>query len=370
MASPAPIGHNQFSFETKDDIPRDVPKLYFFKAGIRDFLDDMRRMPSNERGVYATAIFCMYEMMEGLPADDKLASMTLGIDIREWRHIKPKLIARGLLYEKPSGRISNRRFEAEIIDYVTAFKKRQEAAAEREKKKREEGKIGTRSTTDRHEIGTRSTRNLAGLGAKPTTSVVSTEGDFSEKHSNFNGGDTTTKAESDHKSDLRARDLESELELELEKKKKGEEGADASPPPEEVGTQGGDLLKPPPNPEDRLTVDALKAFGMYNDLAMRVGLPMARTLTPQRRKNLVARLREHGGMSAWEIALRNVEASAFLRGRNGRGWVADFDFLVTASRFAKVVDGVYGNGAHAPDQPRETLEEEAMRLAAELEGRR
>jgi hypothetical protein len=93
--------------------------------------------------------------------------------------------------------------------------------------------------------------------------------------------------------------------------------------------------------------DAQTAFELWNELALRVGLSQARTLTPQRRKSLIARLREHGGLDAWRIALANVERSAFLQGSNDRGWRADIDFLLQASRFAKVVDGGYGNGAHA-----------------------
>jgi hypothetical protein len=94
-------------------------------------------------------------------------------------------------------------------------------------------------------------------------------------------------------------------------------------------------------------VEALDAFTAYNELAQRIGLPMARSLTPQRRKNLMARLREHGGMEAWGIALANIERSAFLRGNNPKSWTANFDFMLQASSFAKLVDGVYGNGAHA-----------------------
>jgi hypothetical protein len=98
--------------------------------------------------------------------------------------------------------------------------------------------------------------------------------------------------------------------------------------------------------------DAQTAFELWNDLALRAGLSQARTLTPQRRKSIIARLREHGGLDAWRTALGHVERSAFLQGTNDRGWRADLDFLLQASRFTKVVEGGYGNGAHA--QPKES----------------
>ena len=157
MNKPPPMGHNGgFAFDARSDIPKDVPRLFFFKCAIQDVLDDILKMPKDERGVYMTALLVMYKEMEGLPADDKMAAMSLGLDVREWRHIKPKLIARGVLYERQSGRISNHRFEAEISAYVTEFKNRREAAIEREQKKRETVKIAERSPRDRADIAERS----------------------------------------------------------------------------------------------------------------------------------------------------------------------------------------------------------------------
>lgn len=121
-------------------------------------------------------------------------------------------------------------------------------------------------------------------------------------------------------------------------------------------------------------LDALRAFEAYNGLAQRIGLPVSRTLTPARRRSVQARMREHGGFDAWTLALANVERSAFLRGSNSKGWRADFDFLLQANRFAKVVDGTYGNGAHGDTlAPKETELEKIRRLvgqAAEHQGQR
>jgi hypothetical protein len=77
----------------------------------------------------------------------------------------------------------------------------------------------------------------------------------------------------------------------------------------------------------------------------------------------MARLREHGGMDAWGIVLGNIEKSAFLRGNNPRGWTVNFDFLLQAASFSKVVDGTYGNGAHASQSmPQENYVERMRRL--------
>ena len=93
------------------------------------------------------------------------------------------------------------------------------------------------------------------------------------------------------------------------------------------------------------------AFKAWNATAERLDLPVARTLTTARQRAIGARLREHGGADAWHKALANVEASAFLQGKGGGrdGWRASLDFLVQASSFSKVIDGVYGNGATVQD---------------------
>ena len=123
--------------------------------------------------------------------------------------------------------------------------------------------------------------------------------------------------------------------------------------------------------EDAATpLAALEAFELYNVLAEKLGLPQARTLTPQRRKSLIARMREHGGIEAWKIALANVERSAFLQGKNDRGWRADFDFLLHAAKFTKVVEGTYGNGAHAgakDDAPVSSRKEKFAKYVEEAE---
>lgn len=114
------------------------------------------------------------------------------------------------------------------------------------------------------------------------------------------------------------------------------------------------------------SVQALEAFRAYNELAQRIGLPIAKNLSPQRRTKLCARLRGHGGLEAWHQALANVERSAFLRGNNPRGWCADFDFLLSPTKFDKVLDGSYGNGAHA-EQPKESTAERLSRMLGEID---
>jgi hypothetical protein len=115
------------------------------------------------------------------------------------------------------------------------------------------------------------------------------------------------------------------------------------------------------------SLTVLWAFESYNELAQRVGIPVARSLTPDRRKAIAARLRDHGGREAWESILNNIERSNFLQGRNPKHWrPTGLDWFLKSANFVKVIEGAYGNGAHA-DKAGETTTDFYARLAEEIE---
>lgn len=212
MSNAPPVGHNgYFSFEQRSDLPPDLPKLHYFKCYHQDLLDDLLKMPLEERGFYITALLTMYKEMEALPADDKMASLTMGgaMDIRQYRRMKQKLIERGLMYIRPSGRVSNRRFEAEICEYVTEFKNRREAAIEREAKKRL-APVAERSFGGLPpEVRQKSGRSPGEVREKSPGSPAEVHGDFS-KNINKNNEATTTRhttsgPQADHETPPRAR---------------------------------------------------------------------------------------------------------------------------------------------------------------------
>lgn len=95
------------------------------------------------------------------------------------------------------------------------------------------------------------------------------------------------------------------------------------------------------------TADAEAAFGEWNSMARRLGLPLAKDFTPERRKHLRARL-ALSGLDGWREALRGVAASKHCRGENERGWRADFDFVCQPKSFQRLREGFYGVDADNP----------------------
>lgn len=97
-----------------------------------------------------------------------------------------------------------------------------------------------------------------------------------------------------------------------------------------------------PAPIDE-TAEALEA---YRRVAKRQGWPDVRVFNRQRRSALTARLREFS-LAEWGEVLRNAAASPHCNGQNGRGWTANFDFLVSPSGFAKTLEGNYAGSSRA-----------------------
>lgn len=84
-----------------------------------------------------------------------------------------------------------------------------------------------------------------------------------------------------------------------------------------------------------------EATRAYNDLAERIDMPRCQKLSSSRRTRLLARLQDCGGLDGWDAALAKLEMSSFCRGKNDRGWKADFDFLCQDKTFTRLMEGFY-----------------------------
>lgn len=88
--------------------------------------------------------------------------------------------------------------------------------------------------------------------------------------------------------------------------------------------------------------DALKpehVVETWNALASRLGKPQVRSLTPERRQNLRARIAGYS-LDEFREVIANIERSAFLRGDTGwRG--CTFDWFTKKANFQKILEGNY-----------------------------
>jgi hypothetical protein len=96
--------------------------------------------------------------------------------------------------------------------------------------------------------------------------------------------------------------------------------------------------------------DVEAAFAGWNALAGRLGLRVAKDLTPERRRHIRARLAS-SGLEGWREALTGVERSSHCRGENDRGWRADLDFVCQPKSFQRLREGFYGGDAAAETAP-------------------
>lgn len=111
--------------------------------------------------------------------------------------------------------------------------------------------------------------------------------------------------------------------------------------------------KDPPTPQEGGVTDLSDADRMvevWNEVAAANGLPTCRHLTPDRRRKLLARLRELSGFPDWQEACARVAQSDFLLGKGPRGWRASLDFMARPGAAMKVLEGAYdGKGGNVDD---------------------
>lgn len=121
--------------------------------------------------------------------------------------------------------------------------------------------------------------------------------------------------------------------------------------------QSPDAHKPiepiePNKPKEKSTKkeneNLLIAFNLFNETAEKINIPKAQVLTNERKTKLTARLKDCGGIDGWKTALSILEKSSHCKGKNNRGWKANFDFMLTKSSFVKLMEGNYDSHVPAP----------------------
>ena len=88
-------------------------------------------------------------------------------------------------------------------------------------------------------------------------------------------------------------------------------------------------------------------------------------MSDQRKSNVRARIREYGGdVQKVYKAIDKAMASDFMNGKNGKGWVASFDWMMCPSNFPKVLEGNYDNEQPAGSQHPQSAAAKAQDPAA------
>lgn len=112
--------------------------------------------------------------------------------------------------------------------------------------------------------------------------------------------------------------------------------------------------------------DLVVYFNSQMDLANAM-IPRIKSLSEQRKKSLGARIREYG-KPALSTVIRKAAASDFLNGKNGRDFIATFDWLMKPTNFPKVLEGNYDNHEQQQkaEQPKDAITTDSRGLVQDV----
>jgi len=251
---------------------------------VADYLGDTRHLTTEQHGAYLLLLMSMWRADGRLPNDDKKLARITGCTPSRWGRIKADVLA---FFDVEGDDLTHGRVMLEL-----------EKANEKAIQRAEAGRRGGRAKA-----------------RKSLKADVANASDLSK-----------------HYPDIRSQSISPS-----EAKASSGESSPRSATPT-ISTDR------PAEPSTGATFGPSEALATWNDLARRIGLPVAKALTEARRKAIRARLAEHGE-TGWRQALVAIERSAFLRGDNDRAFRADLDFLGQAKSFTRLLEGFYGNGA-------------------------
>ena len=112
--------------------------------------------------------------------------------------------------------------------------------------------------------------------------------------------------------------------------------------------------------------DLVVYFNSQMDLANAM-IPRIKSLSEQRKKCVGARIREYG-KPALSTVIRKAAASDFLNGKNGRDFIATFDWLMKPTNFPKVLEGNYDNHEQQQkaEQPKDAITTDSRGLVQDV----
>lgn len=269
---------------------------------IGDWLGGTLGMELELEGAYCRFLNRLYQRGKPLPDDDRIMATLMGLSLRVWKRIKGALMAVGKVVAR-QGCLTNPRFEKERLKRAERIK---QAAANAHA--RWEANRANPETSPKFEPSLDQTPSkLARKPRKKVNKINVTE------------------------------DATAMLPIPIpipnrEEERSSNEDSSASP---------ADL----PLADMPKQIDALEAARIaaraWNEMAARCGLAKIEKLTTTRGSQIVQRIRDAGSLMKFLEVMAKIEGSSFLLGENDRGWKADFDFLLQAKSFTRLMEGGY-----------------------------
>jgi len=305
-------------------------RIRYMRIHINDWRASTANLLPEQGWLFLKLMMEMYDRGGPLPNDDAYNARLVGFEIRTYRRVLRQLILMGKIHvaqmqPADKGTLFHPRTIREIEQAVLEHKKRRAAALQREEDRRKGARVADeiRPTSGGLPADFRPTSAELPADFQPKSGELLPElsPDLSEKVNEINGCAATTVTTSGPQPS-RARAFPKPKPI-----KKEEERAAPS--------DAADALQP-------LVRGSVRwAYNAYNEVANRIGLPLAVALTEARVKAIRVRLKEFGP-EGWETALANIERNPFMRGRNDRGWRASLDYVLQAKSYAKLVEGAAG----------------------------
>lgn len=169
-------GHNGGPPLIEDD-EGDI-RMRYARIHISDFLNGIRKLPLEARGFYVTGLFCMYDNMGSLPADDRMAALQMNCDIRTYRRLRSMMLDASVFGDKRArwsdtgDGLSQSRVQDEISEYCKEFRNRRDAALKREADRRlrevADAPIGPIEASEGQNVGPLASENQTDLSPLPT----------------------------------------------------------------------------------------------------------------------------------------------------------------------------------------------------------
>ncbi|MBR7086366.1 MAG: hypothetical protein IKI47_02325, partial [Prevotella sp.] len=125
--------------------------------------------------------------------------------------------------------------------------------------------------------------------------------------------------------------------------------------------------------DDALNFQAIQSY--FNSTIIKHGSVIKQIVTIQgkRKDSVRARIREHGKKKLAEVFVKSAN-SDFLNGKNDRGFIASFDWIIRPNNFVKILEGNYDNrtdnGDYESQQRQASVAEAIMRRLAEDDAKR